>query len=126
MLGSYKYTRDEIVKKILKSPVTQDGYYVCKNFRKWVRARGTKTDKGYTFNRDPFFNKICFSNAEIEVFIEKDISHFNLETMKKKDIFLMDIISDELKHRLSDKIDKSEFTLGELIDSAIYYINYKF
>lgn len=125
MLGYYDKSREDIVKIIKKCPKTEDGYYFCKRFPKLNDAPGEKDDKGYTFDRCYFRNKFCFNNAELEIYTEKEPSYFNIDKMKTKDDFLYHIIKPEINRKLNKKVKDSHYTLGELIDSAIFYFDYK-
>jgi hypothetical protein len=124
MLGYYDKSRSEIVKMIKKCPTTEDGYYYCQRFPKINEKPGEESDKGYTFDRNYFKNKICFNLAELEVYLERGPSYFNIDKMKTKDDFLYGIIKPDLTKRLNKKIRNTQYTLGELIDSAIFYFNY--
>ena len=126
MLGYYNRTREEIIKLIKKCPITEDGYYYCRKFPILNEEPGEKDDKGYTFKREFFKNKICFNTAELEIYLEKDPSYFNIEKMKAKDDFIYNIIKPNLNKKLNRKIKKSHYTLGDLIDSAIFYFDYKY
>lgn len=126
MLDSYKYSREELLNKILKSPVTTDGYYLCKNFRRWNNAHGNQTDKGYTFNRRYFCDKICFSPIELEVFMDKTPSNYDIQKMRQRDLYLKKIVKDDIKKKLYEKINGYNYTLNDLIDNTLYYFNYKF
>lgn len=126
MLGSYKYTREEIIIKIKSCPTTADGFFICKKFNEWNNARGDKVDKGYYFNRLEFSNKICFNIAEIEVYIEKENIGFNIDNMHKRDDFLYGVIKEDLNKNLNDVIENQEFTLSELIDTTLYIYDVKF
>lgn len=125
-MSKYKYPRETLVKRIKNSPVTDDGYYYCKNFKRWVNMKGTNIDQGYTFDRVHFKDKLCFNNAEIEVFLDKDKSNFDIYKMERKDAFLFDVIKDNLNDKLHKNIHNSKYTLGELIDSALFYYGYKY
>lgn len=126
MLGYYKKSREEIIKLIKKCQTTEDGYYFCPKFLKLNEEPGEKEDKKYTFNRGYFKNKICFNKAELEIYIETEPSYFNIEKMKAKDDFLYGIIKTDINKKLNKKIRNSHYTLGDLIDSAIFYFDYKY
>lgn len=126
MIGSYKYTREEIVDAIKESPTTEDGYYFCKNFRKLNRRLGTHSDKKYIYNREFFKNKIIFDKKDIDAYLEQNPGNFNIEKMEKKDIYIHNTIKDSLKYKLHKQIPNTQYTLAELIDAAIYYFNIKY
>ena len=123
---SYKFDRETITKKIKSSPVTEDGYYFCKEFPRLNKLKGNKQDKHYIFDREYFKNKIIFTNAEIETYLD-DIGDLNeIDKMQKRDIFIYNVIKNNLKTKLHNKIPGTQFTLSELIDATIYYYNYKY
>lgn len=125
---TYKYTRDEIVKKIKNCPMTEDGYYYCKNFSLWNKTKGLKTDeKKFTFDRECFNQKFVFSTSDIEVYIDYEPSYYNIHKMRLKDKYINSIIKDCVKNKLKlyDYIEEN-ITFSELIDMSIYYFNYKY
>ena len=127
MLGCYKMTREEIVKRLQKSKVTTDGYYVCKEFRNMNKALGDKLDKKYKYSRDYFENKICFNQSDIEIYLETNINFYDIDRMKQRDDYIYNIIRDDVElYDLNDYIDGGHFTLYELIDTAIYFYNCKY
>lgn len=126
MLGCYDKSREDIIKIIKKCPMTEDGYYFCRIFPSLNKLPGEHLDKGYTFDRYLFENKICFNTAELEVYTEKDPSYYNIEKMKARDNFLYEIVKPDLKKKLNRKMKNSHYTLGDLIDSAIFYFNYRY
>ena len=126
MIGSYKYTREEIIVKIKSSPITQDGFFICKDFNEWNNARGDKVDKGYFYRRQEFSNKICFNIAEIEVYTEKENIGFNIENMHRRDQFLYNVIKEDINKSIHEEIKGQTYTLSELIDTTLYYYDVKF
>ena len=127
MLGCYKMTREEIVKRLQKSKVTTDGYYVCKEFRNMNKALGDKLDKKYKYSRDYFENKICFNQSDIEIYLETNTNFYDIDRMKQRDDYIYNIIRDDVElYDLNDYIDGCNFTLDELIDTAIYFYNCKY
>lgn len=127
MLGCYKMTREEIVKRLQKSKVTTDGYYVCKEFRNMNKALGDKLDKKYKYSRDYFENKICFNQSDIEIYLETNTNFYDIDRMKQRDDYIYNIIRDDVElYDLNDYIDGGNFTLDELIDTAIYFYNCKY
>ena len=127
MLGCYKMTREEIVKRLQKSKITTDGYYVCKEFRNMNKALGDKLDKKYKYSRDYFENKICFNQSDIELYLETNTSSGDIERMRQRDDYIYNIIKDDVElYDLNDYIDGGNFTLDELIDTAIYFYNCKY
>lgn len=127
MLGCYKMTREEIVKRLQKSKVTTDGYYVCKEFRNMNKALGDKLDKKYKYSRDYFENKICFNQSDIEIYLETNTNFYDIDRMKRRDDYIYNIIRDDVElYDLNDYIDGGHFTLDELIDTAIYFYNCKY
>ena len=83
MLGYYKKAREDIVKLIRNSPVTKDGYYYCKEFKDINLKTGDILDKKYIYSRDMFTNKICFTNADVEAYLETDFNSYDIYSMKK-------------------------------------------
>lgn len=127
MLGCYKMTREEIIKRLQKSKITTDGYYVCKEFRNMNKALGDKLDKKYKYSRDYFENKICFSQSDIELYLETNTKSGDIDRMRQRDNYIYNIIKDDVElYDLDDYIDGGNFTLNELIDTAIYFYNCKY
>lgn len=128
MLGCFKKTRKEIVKIIQKSPITEDGYYVCKKFKELNSSIGEKLDKKYKYSRDYFENKICFSQADIEIYLETNTIDYDIEKMKQRDNYIYNIIKDDIKlvDNLNENIPGYPFTLGELIDTSIFIFYCKY
>ena len=127
MLGCYKMTREEIIKRLQKSKITTDGYYVCKEFRNINKALGDKLDKKYKYSRDYFENKICFSQSDIELYLETNTKSGDIDRMRQRDNYIYNIIKDDVElYDLDDYIDGGNFTLNELIDTAIYFYNCKY
>lgn len=126
MLGYYKLSREEIVSIIKKSEITKDGFYFCNYFPELNCALGTKKEKRYTFDRVYFENKMCFNNAELEIYLEEDTSYFNIQRMQSKDIFLNNIIKEYTTLDLNKKIPGEDFTLEDLIDTSIFFFENKY
>ena len=127
MLGSFKKTREEIINIVKKSQMTNDGYYVCKSFRKINKALGDNTDKKYKYSRDYFENKICFNQSDIELYLETNTKSGDIDRMRQRDNYIYNIIKDDVElYDLDDYIDGGNFTLNELIDTAIYFYNCKY
>lgn len=128
MLGCFKKTRKEIVKIIQKSPITEDGYYVCGKFKELNSSIGEKLDKKYKYSRDYFENKICFSQADIEIYLETNTIDYDIEKMKQRDNYIYNIIKDDIKlvNNLNENIPGYPFTLGELIDTSIFIFYCKY
>lgn len=127
MLGYYKLTREKIVNIIRKSPITKDGYYFCKEFRDINTKTGDFLEKNeYIYCREMFENKVCFTNADIETYLEKDVDCCDIYAMKKKDDYLYDVIKDDVDIlNLHDKIDEYGNTFEDVIDTCIFIINNK-
>lgn len=128
MIGYYKKSREDIVKIIKKSPVTQDGYYVCKNFRYLNNSKGDILDKKYKYSREYFENKICFNQADIEIYLETGPNNYDIIRMKQLDDFLLNIINEDVEahNDINEVIKGYQFTLNELIDTSIYLFNCKY
>lgn len=126
MIGSYKYSREEIISKIKNSPITPDGFFICKDFNEWNNAHGDKVDRGYYFKRQEFINKFCFNIAEIEIYTEKENIGFNIENMHKRDKFLYEVVKEDINKSLYEEIQGQKYTLSELIDTTLYYYDVKF
>lgn len=127
MIGYYKKSREEIIDIIKKSPITDDGYYFCKEFKDINEKIGEKLDRGYTFTRDQFKNKICFTLDDIGAYLEKKTSKFDIEEMKKLDDYIYRLLREDIeKYKINDYIENNSFTLMELIDTSIfmYYNKY--
>lgn len=128
MLGSFKKTREEIINIVKKSQMTNDGYYVCKSFRKINKALGDNTDKKYKYSRDYFENKICFNQSDIELYLETDTKSNDIDRMKQRDDYIYNIIKEEIElyDNINEKLWGCQFTLNELIDTSIYFFNCKY
>ena len=127
MIGSYKKTREEIAKIIKKSPITDDGYYVCKEFRNLNIKIGEHVDRNYIFEREYFKNKICFTENDIDAYLTKQDNKFNINEMQNLDEFLYDILKKDIDiFEIDDMIENGAFTLMELIDTSIFIYYNKF
>ena len=128
MLGRYKKTREDIVKLIKKCQITEDGYYVCKNFPKLNSALGDKKDKKYTYDRYYFENKICFNQSDIEIYLEVNQNYYDIDRMRKRDNYIYNIIKNDLE--IIDDIYKIlpgyPFNLAEVIDTSIFIFYSKY
>lgn len=87
---------------------------------------GEYKDSGYIFDRYNYKNKVCFSEDDIKSYLEKDSKSFNIDKMKTKDDFIYEIISKDLDLDINEKIPNEDFTLGELIDCAMFYFFNKY
>lgn len=126
MLGYYKKSREDIAKLIRESPVTEDGYYYCKEFKDINTKIGDILDKKYIYSRDMFANKICFTNADIEAYLETDFDSYDIYSMKRKDDYLYEVISKDIDmYDLKDTIDSYGNTFEDVIDTCIFIINNK-
>ena len=126
MLGYYKKSREDIVKLIRKSPVTEDGYYYCKEFKDINTKIGDILDKKYIYSRDMFTNKICFTNADVEAYLETDFNSYDIYSMKKKDDYLYEVVGKDIDvYDLKDTIDSYGNTFEDVIDTCIFIINNK-
>lgn len=128
MIGCFKKTREEIVQIIKKCEITADGYYVCKNFQELNNSIGDKLDKKYKFSRYYFENKICFSQADIEIYLEVNENNYDIDRMKQRDDYVYNIIKNEVNvcTKITEKVHNSSFTLEELIDTSIFVFNNKY
>lgn len=121
MLGYYKNTRKEIVETIKKSPITDDGYYFCKKFKILNELIGDKLDEKYFFPREYFKNKICFTLDDIGAYLEKKKSKYDIVEMKKLDDYIYSTLKNDIEnYEFNERIENNSFTLGELIDTAIF------
>ena len=126
MLGSYKFSREEIVNKIKSSCKTKDGYYICKKFPLYNKQLGNNIEKKYMHSRENFENQICFSKYDIEMYLEKEKFNPYICMMIRRDNYLNDILKNDIKFPLKKKLPQQNFTLSELIDTAIYFFNNKY
>lgn len=128
MIGCYLLTREQIATVIRYSPVTNDGFFFCRHFPKLnsLVSPSKQKETGYSFDRSYFKDKFCFSNAEIEIYLEKGKSFFNIGNMVRKDDFLKNVVGDLISYSLNDKIKNKEYTLNELIDTTLFYYNVKY
>ena len=124
MLERPTLTREDIVKIIKKSPMTDDLVYVCKKFPKLNKQ--CKEDKQpFIFKKTFFDNKICFTLGDIDAYLEQDSDYYNIYRMQLRDKFLKEVIKSDYKYSIKTKIKKTQYTLGELIDMAIFFFNQK-
>lgn len=126
MLGCYKKSREDIVNIIKKSPKTKDGYYICKQFINMNKQIGEIKDSGYIYDRQNYSNKVCFSEEDINSYLEKEEKKYDIDRMKSKDDFIYEIIAKDIDLDLNDKIPNEDFTLGELIDCSMFYFFRKY
>ena len=128
MLGCFKKTREDIVKLIKKCQMTEDGYYVCKNFPELNLALGEKKDKKYIYDRHYFENQICFNQSDIEIYLEINQNYYDIDNMKRRDNYIYNIIKKDLE--INDDIYEIlpgyTFSLAELIDTSIFVYNSKY
>ena len=128
MLGSYKKTRNDIVKLIKKCPITPDNFYICKNFRKWNAELGNHVEKNYAYSRSYFENKICFNTSDIELYLETNRDYnCDIDNMKRRDNYVYDIIKEEIEivDDIYENLPGCAFSLAELIDTSIFVYNSK-
>lgn len=125
MLPKSTITREEIVNIIKKSPMTDDLVYVCKRFPKLNKNCIEKNEKKYTFKKTFFDDKICFTLGDIEAYLETDSDYYNIYRMQLRDKFLKGVIKSDFKYSIKTKIKNTQYTLGELIDMAIFFFNQK-
>jgi hypothetical protein len=129
MIGSFKKTRKDIVKLIMKCPMTPDNFYVCKDFRKWNSELGDTTERNYKYSRSYFENKICFNTSDIELYLETfRVDNYDIDNMKKRDNYLYNIIKEEIEivDDIYENLPGCAFSLAELIDTSIFMYNSKF
>lgn len=126
MIQSCLLSREELMKMILNSQKTKDGYYFFPRFKILSRIKGKKKDNEYYYDRELFFNKMCFNDEEIKLFMSKRKMKYDIELMKIIDNRLNDILAGIEYLDLVDKIPDKDFNLEELIDSCIYMIKYKY
>lgn len=122
---NYKYTRNEIVEMILKSPQTKNGVYWNKQIGKKLKKKGILrniNDKEYFLERSFFYEKVFYTI--------KDIYYLITQTNEK--IFLDDWIklNVEFNNRNKDLLDKKLFDYVEglkveiVIDVFLFYVEY--
>lgn len=126
MLGCYKKSREYIADIIKKSPKTKDGYYICKKFIDLNKTIGEHKDSGYIYDRQNYSNKVCFTEEDINSYLEKEKKGYDIDKMKTKDDFIYEIIAKDLDLDINDKIPNEDFTLGELIDCSMFYFFRKY
>lgn len=129
MLGYYKYTRNQIVNIIKKSPKTKDGYYYVYKFPVLNSMRGKidgERDTKYYYTREYFKNKICFNEDDINCYLTISKMDYDINKMKTIDDKLKDIIGELNGMKLDNKIEDKDYTLDELIDTSIYLLNNKY
>ena len=101
---------------------------MCKNFRYLNNSKGDILDKKYKYSREYFENKICFNQADIEIYLETGPNNYDIIRMKQLDDFLLNIINEDVEahNDINEVIKGYQFTLNELIDTSIYLFNCKY
>lgn len=129
MNGYYKYSRNEIVELIKKSPKTCDGYYFFPNFFYYNFKQGNinnENDSKYYYKRDKFKDKICFNVYDINCYLSTSKINYDIIKMQFVDNQIKNIIKDFENLGLKDKIPNEDYTLNDLIDTSIFFYNKKF
>lgn len=126
MIRSNLLKRKELVDMILKAPKTPDGFYFFPRFKILVLLPGPYGDNEFFYSREIFKKKMCFSITDIKLFLARKEMATDLNLLN----FIDQKIEDTLKGyeflSINDKIPKTEFTLGELIDTCIYFVKEKY
>lgn len=126
MIRSCLLSRQELVTLIKKSPKTHDNHYFFPRFKELVLIPGEMRDNDYFYDRSVFCEKICFSESDIKAFLSTKSMKYDIELNR----FINNKLTETLKGyenlHVKDKIPNKNYTLGELIDTSIYFIKYKY
>ena len=127
MINRNFLSREDLINLIKKSPRTPDGFYYFPKFTQMAKIPGEIIDKNFYYSRDLFYNKKVFSNEDIQMFLSKEKSNYDLDLF----IFIKNKINDIIGNcyeycELKDKIPSMNYTLGELIDCALFVLMKKF
>lgn len=126
MIRSSLLSRQELVNLIKAAPRTHDKYYFFPRFKDLLLLQGTIRDVDYIYDRKVFENKICFSDQDIRAFLATRSVKYDTELSRFIDSKIEDALKDLLKLSLEDIVPEKTYSLGELIDTTIYFIKYKY
>lgn len=122
MLLLYKFTREDIVKKIKSyDKQTNDGHYWFPIFDEVNEERGITTDD-YYYPREMFKNKLYFTEDDIKLYLAKRKQRVNMDLKYRKALRFYDINKELKLYHVNDKVPPNEFTVGELIDAYEFII----
>lgn len=126
MIRSSLLSRQELVNLIKAAPRTHDKYYFFPRFKDLLLLQGTIRDVDFIYDRKVFENKICFSDQDIRAFLATRSVKYDTELSRFIDSKIEDALKDLLKLSLDDIVPEKTYSLGELIDTTIYFIKYKY
>lgn len=122
---NYKYTRNEIVNMILKSPQTKNGIYWNKEIGKKLRKKGKLkkiNDEGYLLERSFFYEKNFYTKKDIYYLITQNSEKIFLDDWIKLNIEFNNKNKDLLNKKLNDYVEGLK--VEEVIDVFLFYIEY--
>lgn len=126
MIRSCLLSRQELVTLIKKSQKTHDNYYYFPRFKELALIQGGVRDTDYFYDRRIFCDKTCFSEPDIKAFLSTKSMKYDTELSRFIDNKLIDALNGYEYLQVNDKIPNRSYTLGELIDTSIYFIKYKY
>lgn len=126
MIRSCLLSRQELVNLIKASPRTHDKYYFFPRFRELLELKGDIKDIDYIYDRKIFENKICFSDQDIRAFLAVRSVKYDMDLSRFIDSKIEEALKGLLKLNLDDIVPTKTYSLGELIDTTIYFIKYKY
>lgn len=126
MIRSCLLSRQELVNLIKASPRTHDKYYFFPRFKELLGLKGDVKDIDYIYDRKIFENKICFSDQDIRAFLAIRSVKYDMDLSRFIDSKVEEALKDLLKLNLDDIVPGKTYSLGELIDTTIYFIKYKY
>lgn len=126
MIRSCLLSRQELVNLIKASPRTHDKYYFFPRFKELLELKGDIKDIDYLYDRKIFENKICFSDQDIRAFLAVRSVKYDMDLSRFIDSKIEEALKGLLKLNLDDIVPTKTYSLGELIDTTIYFIKYKY
>lgn len=124
---NYKYSRNEIVEIIIKSPQTKGGVFWNYEIHRLMREKtyeGGYSDEEYFVKRSEFANKLFYVYKDIQYLIAKGPEYLFLDNWKRMNQrFLLDN-EDLIGYELNDYVDG--LLVSNIIDLYLYYLEYYF
>ena len=123
----YKYSRIEIVEKILKSEQTKGGvfwnYEIHRMLREKTNSQGY-TDDEYYIKRSEFASKLFYTYKDIGYLTAKGPDYLFIDNWKRlNERFLLDN-EDIIGLTINDHVDGLQ--VSNIIDLYLYYLEYYF
>lgn len=124
---NYKYSRNEIVEIIIKSPQTKGGVFWNYEIHRLMREKtyeGGYSDEEYFVKRSEFANKLFYVYKDIQYLLAKGPEYLFLDNWKRMNQrFLLDN-EDLIGYELNDYVDG--LLVSNIIDLYLYYLEYYF